>query len=121
MECVGAGSLKLNLRAQGSALYEKVAGMFGYKDIVVGDPVFDSVFAVGGSDEEFIKAALIPEIRARLIAFWPKAGGGRIKVEDGEAVYEEMGNFSRERCREHLEKAFPVLADMAAIAEVHGR
>lgn len=121
LQCSGGGSLKLSLRTQGSALYEKLAGMFGYKDIDVGDRAFDSVFSISGSDEEFIKAALIPEIRARLVAFWPGARGGRIRVEDGEAVYEEMGNLAKERCRANVEKSLPVLADMAAIAEVHGR
>ena len=118
VQCAAAGAFKLSVRSQGPAIFEKIAGAFGYKDIVIGDTAFDSLLVVHGSDEEFIKAALIPEIRARIIAFWPKATGGRIVVEGGEAVYEEQGSFSRTKCREHLEKAFPVLGDMAAIAEV---
>lgn len=121
VECIAPGPLRISMRSQGPALFEKFAGVFGYKDIVVGDAAFDSVFAIEGNDEAFIKAALIPEIRHKLVAFWPKARGGRITVADGEAVYEEMGSLTGIRAREHVEKAFPVLGDMAAIAEVHRR
>jgi len=119
MECINPGLLKLSLRSQGPALLEKLAGAFGYKDIIIGDGSFDSTFAIHGSDEAFVRAALIPEIRQRLVAFWPKARGGKISIDDGEAVYEEMGSLLSKRPMEHLEKAFPVLADMAALAEVY--
>jgi len=120
VEILGPSALKLTMRSQGPAIFERIAGAFGYKDIVIGDPSFDSMFAVNGSDEVFLKAALIPEVRSRLVAFWPKASGGRITVgEGGEAVYEQQGSLTNARCRENLERAFPVLGDMAALAEVH--
>jgi len=116
---LGPSALKFTMRSQGPAIFERIAGAFGYKDVVIGDAAFDAMFAINGSDEAFLKAALISEVRIRLATFWPKASGGRITVGDGEAVYEQQGSLSSARCREHLEKAFPVLGDMAALAEVH--
>lgn len=118
VQCQGSSPLHLSLRTQGSAIFEKLAGAFGYKDIVIGDRPFDSVFAIHGNDEAFIKAALIPEIRHKLIAFWPRARSGRIRVENGEAVYEEQGSLSGVRPRANVEKALGVLPDLAALAEV---
>ena len=120
MECRGTSSLKLSIRSQGAAVFEKIASALGYKDIVIGDAAFDSKFVIHGNDEDFIKAALLPEIRMKIAAFWPRASGGRIKVENGEAVYEQQGYLTKAACRDNLEKAFPILADLAAIAEVHG-
>lgn len=120
VQCTQSNSLKLTLRTQHMAIFEKIAEVFGYKDIVVGDLAFDSLLAVRGNDEAFIKAALIPEIRTRIVAFWPKKLGSRITVDNGEVVYEQQGSFGNAQCRESLEEAFPVLTDMAAIAEVHG-
>jgi hypothetical protein len=117
--CSASTSLKMTIRTQRPAILEKIAGAFGYKDIIVDDLEFDALLAINGNDETFIQAALIPEIRARIVAFWPKKLGGRIIVGDGEAVYEEQGSFGRESCREHLEKSFPVLSDMAAMAEIY--
>lgn len=120
VEILGPSALKFTIRTQGPAIFERIAGAFGYKDIVVGDPAFDSLLAIDGSDEVFLKAALIPEVRSRVVAFWPKAHGSRITVgEGGESVYEQQGSLTNARCRENLEKAFPVLGDMAALAEVH--
>jgi hypothetical protein len=119
MQILGTSGLKFTMRSQGPALLERIAGAFGYKDIVVGDPAFDAMFAINGSDEAYLKAALIQEVRMRLAAFWPKAGGSRITVGDGEAVYEQQGSLTNARSRENLEKSFPVLGDMVALAEVH--
>lgn len=121
LECIDAGPLKLSMRTQGPALYEKLAGAFGYKDVVTGDAVFDRTFAVHGNDEAFVKAALIPEVRQKLVAFWPRARAGRFVIESGDAVYEERGSFTSRRTRENIEKAFGVLGDLAAIAEVYKR
>ena len=118
--CPGAGSLELTIRTQHAALFEKIAGAFGYKDIVIGDPVFDSRLVINGNDEDYIKAALIPEVRTRILEFWPRASGSKIIVRAGEVVFEEQGSFYREKSLAHLEKACPVLSDLAAIAEVHG-
>jgi hypothetical protein len=118
VQCHGSSPLQLSLRTQGSAIFEKLAGAFGYRDIVIGDRPFDSVFAIHGNDEAFIKAALIPEIRHKLIAFWPRARSGRIRVENNEAIYEEQGSLSGDRPRANVEKALTVLPDLAALAEV---
>ncbi|HUG10768.1 MAG TPA: hypothetical protein VMM36_07130 [Opitutaceae bacterium] len=119
VQILGTSALKFTMRSQGPAFIEKIAGAFGYKDIVVGDPAFDAMFAINSSDETYLKAALIPEVRMRLVAFWPKASGGRITVGDGEAVYEQQGSLSSASSRERLENSFPVLGDMVALAEVH--
>jgi hypothetical protein len=118
VQCNGSSPLQLSLRTQGSAHYEKLAGAFGYKDIVIGDHPFDSVFAIHGNDETFIQTALIPEIRHKLISFWPRARSGRIRIENSEVTYEEQGSLSRERPRENVERALAVLPDLAALAEV---
>lgn len=121
ISCASAGGLQLSIRTQGPAILEKFAGMFGYKDIVIGDAGFDSRFAIGSNDEAFIKAALIPEVRGKIEAFWTKSSGGRLSIEGGESSWVETGTLSGERSRANVERSFAVLSDLAAIAEVHRR
>ena len=42
------------------------------QDIRVGDPAFDQAFIVRSNDPAYAAAALLPEIRARLLAERPR-------------------------------------------------
>jgi hypothetical protein len=114
--------LKLKLRTQGPAFLEKIAQAFGFQDVVVGDPRFDAQFVVSTNDAEFIRAALLPELRQQLLELWRNKGrGAKIELESGECVYAETGDVSDAKRLARLEAALPVIANLAALAEVYRR
>lgn len=114
--------LKLKLRTQGPALFEKIAQAFGFQDVVVGDRPFDAQFVVSTNDAGFVKAALLPELRAQLLALWGEKGrGANIQLDGGECVYAEIGSMGNAKCLARLEAALPVVCDLMALAEVYRR
>lgn len=105
-------------RLEGQGLGAKVAGVWGAKDITVGDPQFDAAWFVQSNAPELFAAALVPEIRAKLMAM--RAAGARqpVKLEQGWVTYAELGLFADEAKIARLETILPVLHDLADVAEV---
>lgn len=58
--------------------------VFGFQDIVVGDPAFDARFIVQGEPEDAVRALLRPEARAVLLEVLDRFPG--MKLEDGRLV-----------------------------------
>jgi hypothetical protein len=111
------GSLTFNLHRQG--LLTKVEALFGAHEATVGDAAFDRAWFLQTSDPEFLGAALVPEVREKLMAALA-AGGQSIsfRLEKGMVRYAELGSFSSEPACARLERMLPVLTDLAAVAEV---
>jgi hypothetical protein len=94
--------------------------VFGAKEIVVGDPAFDAAWFIQTNDPDFFRAALIPELRARLQAARAEGAKGRFELKDGVVGYVEEGSFySPARCRRYA-KMVDLLCDLADVAEVAG-
>ena len=110
------GRLELSLVRQGFGT--KISEWFGTKEIEVGDAAFDARWFVRSNRAEFVAAALLPEIRARIDAV---AGlGGRsfkIEVQAGQVKYVEQGGVTSASMR-RTEQVFPLLEELAALAEV---
>jgi hypothetical protein len=111
------GALTFNLHRQG--MFSKVEKLFGAREATVGDAAFDAAWFLQTNDPDFLGAALVPEIRAKLTAALG-AGGQSVsfRLEKGMVRYAEMGNFSSEPATLRLEQMLPVLHDLADIAEV---
>jgi hypothetical protein len=111
------GGLTFELRGQG--LFSKLQAVFGVKEATVGDEAFDTAWFLQTNEPEFLGAALVPEIREKLMAA-RTAGGLAIsfRLEKGTVRYAELGDFSSEQACARLEQMLPVLHDLAAIAEV---
>lgn len=110
------GGLELEFKRQGFAT--TVAEWFGAKEVKVGEPGFDGRWFVRTNRPEFVRAALLPEMRTRI----DEAGtlGGRaikIEVKDGWARYVEQGGVNPKACA-RVERLLPLLEELAVLADV---
>jgi hypothetical protein len=111
------GGLNFMFRRQGFGT--RVMEMFGTREIEVGDPDFDRVWFIQTNQPDFLRAALLPEIRSRISSFAQKnVRGPQIEVESGAVRYAEMGSFSNGALTERIVRAAEVVCDLADIAEV---
>jgi hypothetical protein len=111
------GRLTFYFHRQG--LVSKIEALFGAKEAVVGDAGFDAAWFLQTNDPGFVSAALVPEVRAKLMTTQAAGGpGGTFKLEKGMVRYAEMGTFSDAPACARLEQMLPVLHDLADIAEV---
>lgn len=110
------GRFQFRLGPQG--LFSRVAEWFGAKEITVGDAHFDAAWFVRTNAPEVFGAALVPEIRAKLMAARERGADEEFKLEEGWVCYAEQGDFSNEATVRKLESLLPVLNDLADVAEV---
>ena len=111
------GGLLFHLKPQG--LGTKLSELFGAEEITVGDAAFDRAWFIQTNEPEFLRAALVPEIRAKLTAARADAGtDGNFKLQQAAVVYAEHGTFADPNDGARFEQLLPVLHDLAAIAEV---
>ena len=118
LACENRHGLSLGLVTQGFLL--TLATRLGAQDLQVGDAAFDSRFIVRSNDAEFIRAALLPEVRAALLGAWsPRAMGAHLKLEGGEVVYAERGSFADAGMVERMKALLEPLALVATLPEVY--
>jgi hypothetical protein len=111
------GSLTFNLHRQG--LGSRIEALFGTKEATVGDAAFDAAWFLQTNDPDFLGAALVPEVRAKLSAAMDGKGHSfSFRLANGVVRYAEGGNFSFGSACARLEQMLPVLHDLADIAEV---
>lgn len=113
----GAG---LEFDLSGQDFGSKILEMFGAKEVKVGDPAFDAAWFVRTNQPEFFAAALVPQIRERLMASIAIKRGARYKLEKGVVQYVERGTFGGSGVIERLEGQLPLLHELADVAEVFG-
>jgi hypothetical protein len=111
----GAGAFVLELVPEN--FLTRVATALGMQDIQIGDPTFDRAFIVRSNDAASAAAALLPEIRARLIAAFPRVFGGELTVKAGAVRYAEGGGLGDAACVARLEAMLEMVCDLAEVAE----
>ncbi len=112
-----AGSLTFYFHRQGLA--SKIEALFGAKEAVTGDAPFDAAWFLQTNEPGFVGAALVPEVRAKLMAAHAAGvSNGSFKLENGMVRYAEVGSFSDAPACVRLERMLPVLHDLADLAEV---
>lgn len=113
---VPASGMEVEITRQGFGT--KVAALFGVKEIEVGDAAFDARWFIRTNRPDYIKAALLPEFRQRIDELAARGGRGmKLEIKEGRAIYSEQGFFNAP-VRARVAAALPVLADLAALAEV---
>jgi hypothetical protein len=114
--------LTFHLRRQG--IGTKVMEMFGAREIQVGDAEFDAAWFIQANQPEYFAAALLPEVRAKIMALvrelGAKARGMEFKLEDGAVHYAEMGSFASGDICDRCQRAVDIVCDLAEVAEVAG-
>lgn len=116
--CGNQHGLTLQFTTQGFLSGLGVA--LGMQDVKVGDAAFDDRFVVKTSDPEFIRAALLPEIRSALLAHWaPRVSGASVKLDRQELVYAEMGSFADSGVVARMKALIEPLQGLASLPEVY--
>jgi len=73
-------ALGIGLRLERQAGLSMLGALVGMQDIETGDAAFDKRFVVKGQPESAVRAALTPEVRARLVSL--QAHASSLTVED---------------------------------------
>jgi len=98
----------------------KIAELFGAKEITVGEPQFDDAWFVLSNQPDFLRAALVPELQAKLLAAQKAGANGHFELKDGTVRYAEIGSFSDARIA-RLPALVDLTCDLADVAEVSAR
>lgn len=112
------GNLSFSLQRPG--LGTKLGAWFGRARIMTGDPEFDQSWVVKTNAPEFILAALVPELRERLVAVtaMKPRGAGVVLKEEGLRYYEQ-GRFANDALCARFEILIDLVGDLAAVVEVY--
>ncbi len=108
--------LTFTLKRQGFST--KIAEFFGAHEITVGDAEFDQAWFVQTNQPDFMRAALIPELRAKLMAVLHAGLAGSFQLKGGEVKYAEIGTFADARRTSRFAALAEVACDLADVAEV---
>lgn len=111
----------LTFRLTRQGIGSKLSELFGAREIMVGDRTFDQAWFIQTNQPEFLRAALLPELRTRLTAAMDASGRASrasIKLENNAVMYAEAGDFSNERLCDRIARIADVLCDFADVAEV---
>lgn len=112
-----ATALTFSLTREGAV--STLKSLFGAKEVVTGDTAFDKAWFVESNQPDFLRAALVPEIRAKLTAAHHDGrSSGQFRFADGEVKYAEVGGFASADQTLRLEKQLSLLQDLADVAEV---
>ena len=115
-ELSAPGLLTVALKRQGFAT--KVAELFGAHEITVDDAEFDRAWFVQTNQPEFLRAALIPELRAKLMAVLRAGMSGEFQLKGREVKYAETGTFADLKRAERFALVAEIVCDLAEVGEV---
>jgi hypothetical protein len=111
-----ATGLTFEFRRQGFTT--SVMGFFGSKEVTFGDAAFDKAWFVRTNQPVLLRAALVPDIRAKLLAHPSRRQDGDYKLADGLVQFAERGTFHSNETIARLEAKLPLLHDLADVVEV---
>jgi len=108
------GDLNFALTRQG--MKTSVLERFGAKGIQIGEREFDDQWFIETSTPDFLRAALLPELRRKI-----QTHRGLWKLADGEVTYAEPGSFSNRQRAERFVAIVDLACDLADVAEVYAQ
>jgi hypothetical protein len=111
-----AGALTFTLQKR--SFLTKVEKLFGVHEVTMGNAEFDRAWFVQTNQPEFLRAALIPELRAKLIGALHTGDKGKFELKNNEVKYAEAGDFSDAKRRDRFTALADVMCDLADVAEV---
>lgn len=116
IQVAAAGGLTFSIEKRGFAT--KIEKLFGAHEAVVDDAEFAKAWFVQSNQPDFMSAALIPELRAKLMAARQAGAYGNFGLKGGEVKYAEVGGFANAKLCERFTTLADVMCDLADIAEV---
>lgn len=112
---IGENPKNLSFEFHREGMFSKLGKLIGLQDIQTGDMTFDKLLIVKSNDADFIKIALLPEIKEKFITIWEQhKPHGSIRLKDAELHYDEVGTIRNAAVRER----FAAIADL--MADLHG-
>lgn len=119
VSAAAAGSLTFLLQRQGFGT--KFMELFGAHEIQVGDPEFDAAWFIQTNQPALLAAALLPELRARIMALLrapaPRVRGLEFKLEAGTVRYAEVGSFANADTCGRCQAAADIVVGLAEAVE----
>lgn len=92
----------------------------GLVDLQIGDPGFDEKFVIQTNAPEYLRAALLPELRETLLREWPTTLlAATLKIEGGRVLFSDAMPFSDARVPARMKALLPVLSALAVLPEVY--
>ncbi|HEV8072925.1 MAG TPA: hypothetical protein VGP21_02245 [Opitutaceae bacterium] len=119
VQVAAAGGLTFSLEKRG--FVTKIEKLFGAHEAVVDDAAFAKAWFVQTNQPDFMSAALIPELRAKLMAARQAGANGNFGLKSGQVKYAEVGGFADAKLSERLAALADVMCDLADVAEVAAR
>ncbi len=100
----------------------KLGKTFGMQDIQTGDQRFDDMFIVKCSDPEFIKRALLPEIKERFYEVWEThKSQGTITLRDDAFAYAEVGMIRSDAVRNRFAAVAELMCDLGGTVKFYNQ
>jgi hypothetical protein len=113
----GVGGFTLELGPEN--FITRIGVALGMQDIRIGEPTFDQAFMIKSNDPGYAAAALLPEIRSRLLAARERCTFGHLAIKAGEVRYSEMGAFDDEARVNRMANMLEAACDLAEVTEVY--
>lgn len=117
---VGPNPKGLSFHFHREGIFSKIGKTFGMQDIQTGDMTFDKMFIIKASDPDFIKVALLRQIKNGFYDVWEKHGSqGTLALDGDELQYNEVGTIRNEKVRERFAAAADLLVDLRGTVEFY--
>ncbi|HEX9782401.1 MAG TPA: hypothetical protein VGA56_06660 [Opitutaceae bacterium] len=107
----------LTVRISRENIFTRVGRKLGIDDVETGDAAFDKAYYVKSNQPDFIRVALIPEVRQRIASAWESGARGTLSADAGEVKYAEVGNFSNEKVCTRFGELIEVVCDLGEVVE----
>jgi hypothetical protein len=113
-----AGDGRLTFKLRKKDFSARLNQLFSSRPVTTDDTEFDKAWFVQTNQPEFLRAALIPELRARLMEVRRAGSKGTIELEHAAVKYAESGYFTSAKRTGRFLALADVVCDLADIAEV---
>lgn len=98
--------------------FTEIAESLGVQEITIGDAEFDQAWVTWTNQPEFMRAALLPELRAKLVVAQRAGATGTFEINGGLVKYKEIGYFSETEKCERFVKLVDMVGDLAEVIAV---
>jgi|SRR5579885_1910362 len=116
VQLAAPGPLTFKLKKRGVA--NQLAAFFGARSVSTGDAEFDQAWFVQTNQPEFLCAALLPELREKLMSAQRAGASGAFELTGSEVKYAEIGLFATAKRADRFATLIDLLCDLADVAEV---
>jgi len=113
---------ELNFKFTREGLLSKVGKSLGLQDVQTGDEHFDKLFVIKCSDPEFIRQALLDQVKEKFFTVWEQhSAKGTISLKGGTLSYDEVGTVRNEKSRTRMAAVAELVCDLGGLVQFYNR